>query len=59
MKKDNVEALKSSVLAGLANGMLFGGIGLLNNSPYWDICGCIGFFVGIVVGLLTTWDLEE
>lgn len=59
MKKDNIEVLKSSVLVGLANGLLFGSIALLNSSQYWGICGYIGFFVGIIVGLLTTWDLEE
>lgn len=59
MKKDNIEAIKSSVLAGLANGLLFSGIGLINNSPDWHLCGYIGFLSGVVVGLLTTWDLGE
>lgn len=59
MKKDNFEAIKSSILAGVANGLLFASIGLLNESYYWEICGYVGFLIGLVVGLLTTWDLEE
>lgn len=59
MSKDNIEALKSSMLVGLAYGAIGVWLGLLHQSSHWLLAGVIGFISGLIIGLLTTWDLEE
>lgn len=59
MSKDNIEAIKSSMLVGLAYGAIGVGVGLLHQSSHWLLAGIIGFISGLIIGLLTTWDLEE
>lgn len=55
MKKDNVEALKSSVLTGVAFGTVVGGSLFLANNPHFLCVGVLAIFAGFCVGLLTTW----
>lgn len=55
MKKDNVEALKSSVLVGIAYGLLTGGIFLLIGNPHFLWFGLCSSAAGFLLGLLTTW----
>ena len=44
LSKDNVDAIKSSVLVGLA---------------YAIYTGIVAFVFGLLTGLLTTWDTES
>lgn len=59
MKKDNIEALKSSVLVGLAYGAIVGGVLLANGKSYALLCGAIAIVVGFGIGVLTTWYPDE
>ena len=61
LSKDNVDAIKSSVLVGIAYGACWGGIGyVFSHSPYAPLFGGIGGFVaGLLIGLATTWDMES
>lgn len=59
LSKDNKEALKSSVLAGVAYGVFAGGVLLATGRSWWFIGACVMFVVGLCTGLLTMWDLEE
>lgn len=59
MKKDNIEALKSSVLVGVAFMAVVGGVLFLTDSPYFLSAGLASLFFGFVVGLLTTLYLDE
>lgn len=59
MKKDNMEAVKSSLLAGVASGVFFGGLLYVNGNPHYLCFGAIAYFVGTFVGLITTIHLDE
>lgn len=47
------------MLVGLAYGAIGVWLGLLHQSSHWLLAGIIGFISGLIIGLLTTWDLEE
>lgn len=59
MKKDNVEALKSSALVGVAFATSTGGMLYLTDNPHWDCFTLVSMFCGFLIGLLTTWYPEE
>lgn len=59
MKKENKEALKSSVLVAVANSAFWYSIASLAGSPAAHIAGMGGAVVGLLLGLLTTWYPEE
>lgn len=55
MKKDNVEALKSSALTGVAFGTTVGGVLFTTDNPHYLCVGVLALVMGFFVGLLTTW----
>lgn len=55
MKRDNIEALKSSVLAGVAFGTVVGGVLFTTDNPHYLCVGVLALAMGFFVGLLTTW----
>lgn len=59
MKKENKEALKSSVLVSAAYGAFWYGITLLVNPSMALVGGVIGAVSGLLLGLMTTWYPEE
>lgn len=61
LSKDNVDAIKSSVLVGIAYGAFWGGIGYaFSEACYAPLFGGIGGFVaGLLIGIATTWDTES
>ena len=61
LSKDNVDAIKSSVLVGIAYGLFWGFLvyllpGSTTNAIY---TGIVAFVFGLLTGLLTTWDTES
>lgn len=59
LSKDNKEAVKSSVLVGVAYAMLLGGVMLSTGKEYWYYVALGGFFIGLFTGLLTTCYTED
>lgn len=59
MKKDNIEALKSSALTGVAFALCLGGITYVTGSPHFKCLGALGLVSGFCLGVLTTWYPEE
>lgn len=61
MTKENKEAVNSSLMVMLAYGLLGGGLMYLVGKPLLVVfsVGVIVGIVGLVTGLLTTWDVEE
>lgn len=59
LSENNKEAIKSSVLAGLAYGLLAGGVLLAGGRDWWILGGCVMFVVGLFTGLLTMYDIGE
>lgn len=58
LSKDNKEALKSSVMVGLAYALIGGGVCLATDKPYL-LAMAVLFVAGLLLGLTTTWDVEE
>lgn len=59
MSEKNREAVKSSVLVGLAEAVFVGGIMLSTGKEHWYYGALGGFFIGLLTGLLTTYYTEE
>lgn len=59
MSDKNEEAVKSSVLVGLAYAVFVGGIMLSTGKEPWYYGALGGFFIGLLTGLLTTYYTEE
>ena len=61
LSKDNKDAIKSSLAVGVAWGMFWGA--LIHISPKTTanpiIIGVVMFVIGLLVGLFTTWDVED
>lgn len=59
LSNDNKEAVKSSVMVGVAYAMFLGGIMLSTGEEHWYY-GALGvFLVGLFTGLLTTCYTED
>lgn len=56
--KDNKEALKSSVMVGLAYALLGGGVCMAAGKPCLTVM-IVLFIIGLALGLTTTWDVKE
>ena len=61
LSKDNVDAIKSSVLVGIAYGAFWGLLVYMKSSSTTNaiLTGIVAFVIGLVTGLLTTWDMES
>lgn len=61
LSKDNVDAIKSSVLVGIAYGSFWGLLVYMKSSSTTNaiLTGIVAFVIGLVTGLLTTWDMES
>lgn len=59
MKNDNIEALKSSVLVGAAYAAMVGGVLLVTKPEYACVSALAVFFIGFLLGILTTWYPED
>lgn len=59
MEKENKDAVKSSLMTGVAFAAFVGVLLHLHNSPH-TLCGVVfAGWVGLLTGLLTTWTFEE
>lgn len=56
MENKKKEAVKSSVLMGVATGVLAGGVSYVGDGPHTLVCTLLFGLVGVVLGLLLTWD---
>lgn len=59
MKKDNIEALKSSAIVAIAMGVFVADVLFLFNKPHILSGSLIGGVVGFIMGLSATWYTEE
>lgn len=59
MKKDNIEALKSSVVVGVAMMLFVADVMYLFGSSHILVGSLVGGLFGFLMGLLSTWDTEE
>ena len=59
LSNDNKEAVKSSVLVGLAEAVFFGGVMLSTGKEHWYYGALGGFLLGLFTGLLTTCYTED
>lgn len=61
LSKDNKDAIKSSVLVGLGYGVFWGLLVHIKSSSTTNaiLTGIVAFVIGLVTGLLTTWDMES
>lgn len=59
MSDKNKEAVKSSVLVGLAYAVFVGGVMLSTGKEHWYYGVLCSFFIGLLTGLLTTYYTEE
>lgn len=61
LSKDNVDAIKSSVLVGIAYGLFWGFLVYLLPSSTANaiLTGIVAFVIGLITGLLTTRDMES
>lgn len=59
LSNDNKEAIKSSVMVGVAYAMFLGGIMLSTGKEHWYYGALGGFFIGLLTGLLTTYYTED
>ena len=61
LSKDNVDAIKSSVLVGIAYGAFWVLLVyfLPSSTANAIYTGIIAFVIGMITGLLTTWDMES
>lgn len=59
MSDKNKEAVKSSVLVGLAYAVFVGGVMFSTGKEHWYYGELGGFFIGLFTGLLTTYYTEE
>lgn len=61
LSEKNKEAVKSSVLVGIAEAFFLAAIAGVNNKDAEAVvaAGVVGFVLGFVVGLTTTWYTEE
>lgn len=61
LSKDNKDAIKSSIAVGMAWGLFWAAIVYISPtttvSPF--ITGIVMFIIGLLTGLLTTWDVED
>lgn len=59
LSNDNKEAVKSSVMVGVAYAMFLGGIMLSTGKEHWCYVALGGFLLGLSTGLLTTCYTED
>lgn len=59
LSNDNKEAIKSSVMVGVAYAMFLGGIMLSTGKEHWYYGALGGFLLGLSTGLLTTCYTED
>lgn len=61
LSEKNKDAIKSSVLVGVAEACFAGLVVYLANKSIAMVVGTtiVGFVIGVTVGLLTTWYIEE
>lgn len=59
LSEDNKEAVKSSVMVGVAYAMFLGGIMLSTGKEHWYYGALGGFLLGLFTGLLTTCYTED
>lgn len=61
LSKDNKAAVISSVLVGIAYALFWGGLAYITGntvaSPVW--VGLGAGVIGLITGLLTTWEIED
>lgn len=59
LSNDNKEAVKSSVMVGVAYAMFLGGIMLSTGKEHWYYGALGSFLLGLFTGLLTTCYTED
>lgn len=59
LSNNNKEALKSSLMVGLAYAGLIGGVLSITRPDYWVIGAVSGLVGGLILGLTTTWYPDE
>lgn len=61
LSKDNKDAIVSSLLVGLAYGLIWGSLVyfLPSSTANALYTGLVAFVIGLSTGLLTTWDTES
>lgn len=59
LSEGNKEAVKSSVMVGVAYAMFLGGIMLSTGKEHWYYWALWGFLLGLSTGLLTTCYTED
>lgn len=61
LSKDNKDAVVSSLFVGLAWGVFWSAVVAISPtstaSPW--LVGLVAFIIGLLTGLLTTWDVED
>lgn len=61
LSKDNIDAIVSSLFVGLAWGAFWAVVVALSptsTASPWAV-GLVAFIIGLLTGLLTTWDVED
>lgn len=61
LSKDNIDAIVSSLYVGLAWGVFWGGVVAISPTSTASplAVGLVVFIIGLLTGLLTTWDVED
>ena len=59
LSEGNKEAVKSSVMVGVAYAMFLGGIMLSTGKEHWYYGALVGFLLGLSTGVLTTCYTED
>lgn len=61
LSKDNIDAIVSSLFVGLAWGVFWSAVVAISptsTASQWAV-GLVAFIIGLLTGLLTTWDVED
>lgn len=61
LSKDNIDAIVSSLIVGIACGVFWGSVVALSPTSTASplAVGLVAFIIGLLTGLLTTWDVED